>query len=157
MAIVPVKENPLTVFSPLLPSTPLPFLPPSQAYRIDAEKAISALNGLIINKRDIKVRYAASSTSVKVSNLNPLVSNELLAEAFSQFGEVESAVVVSDDRGKSLGYGVVDFARKNQAMSAIQHCKNDHFLLTRWVTSAALTCVDGVVLMSSCLCCAACV
>lgn len=77
------------------------------------------------------MRYAANSCSVKISNLHPLVSNELLAEAFSQFGEVESAIVVSDERGKSLGHGVVDFARKNQAISALQHCKNDHFLITR--------------------------
>ena len=79
----------------------------------------------------MKVRFAASSCSVKVSNLHPMVSNELLADAFSQFGEVESAVVVTDDRGKSLGHGIVDFARKANAINAIQRCKNEHFILTR--------------------------
>ena len=59
------------------------------------------------------------------------MSNELLEEAFSQFGEVESAVVVTDDRGKSLGYGIVDFARKAQAITAIQRCKAEPFLLTK--------------------------
>ena len=102
-----------------------------QAYRSEAEKVIAHYNGQTIRKRDIKVKYAASSASVKVSNINPTVSNELLAEAFSQFGDVEEAVVAMDDRGKHLGYGVVDFARKGQAMSAIQQCRNDPFLLTK--------------------------
>ncbi len=77
------------------------------------------------------MRFAASSCSVKVTNLHTLVSNELLEEAFSQFGEVENAVVVTDERGKSLGYGIVDFARKAQAIAAIHRCKNEPFLLTR--------------------------
>ena len=88
-------------------------------------------NGQRIRTRDIKVRFAASSSSVKVSNLNPYVSNELLAEAFSHFGDVEEAFIATDDRGKPLGYGVVDFARKGQAMSAIQQCKKEPFLLTQ--------------------------
>lgn len=103
----------------------------TQAYRAEAEKVIAHHNGQTIRNRDIKVRFAASSASVKVSNLNPTVSNELLAEAFSQFGEVEEASVATDDRGKPLGYGIVDFARKGQAMSAIQQCRNDPFLLTK--------------------------
>lgn len=102
-----------------------------QAYRSDAEKVIAHYNGLTVRSRDIKVRFAASSASVKVSNINPTVSNELLAEAFSQFGDVEEAVIATDDRGKPLGYGIVDFARKGQAMSAIQQCRNDPFLITK--------------------------
>ena len=66
-----------------------------------------------------------------MTNLHPLVSNELLEEAFSLFGEVESAVVVTDERGKSLGHGIVDFARTGQATTSIQRCKKENFLLTR--------------------------
>jgi hypothetical protein len=44
---------------------------------------------------------------------------------------VEEAVVATDDRGKPLGYGIVDFARKGQAMSAIQQCRKEPFLLTK--------------------------
>ena len=85
----------------------------------------------MIRGRDVKVRFAASSCSIKVANINPLVSNELLEDAFSQFGEVESAMVITDERGKSLGYGIVDFNRKSQAITAIQRCKTGHFLLTK--------------------------
>jgi RNA recognition motif-containing protein len=101
------------------------------AYRKQAVNAISALNGTNYNGKEIRVRLAASSCSVKVSNLHGTVSNELLYHAFSQFGEVEFAVVVIDERGRSLGYGIVDFAKKNQALTAIDKCKNGCFFLTR--------------------------
>ena len=102
-----------------------------QGYRSEAERAIENVNGEVIKGREIKVRFAASSCSVKVSNLHPMVSNELLAKGFSQFGEVERAVVVTDERGNSLGYGIVDFARKSQAINAIQRCKTGLFKLTK--------------------------
>ena len=101
-----------------------------QVYRSDAEKAVAAFNGKVILGREIKVRFAASNSSVKVTNLHPTVSNELLEEAFSQFGEVEKAVVVTDERGKSLGHGIVDFSRKAYAQGAIRRCTHEHFLLT---------------------------
>ncbi len=102
-----------------------------QCYRSGAEKAVQALNGRVILGRDIKVRFAASNSSVKVSNLHPTISNELLEEAFSQFGDVEKAVVVTDERGKSLGHGIVDFSRKAFAQAAIRRCTDEHYLLTK--------------------------
>ena len=83
----------------------------------------------------MKVRFAAGNSSVKVSNLHPSVSNELLEEAFSQFGEVEKAIVVTDERGKSLGHGIVDFSRKSYAQNAIKRCIEGNLLLTKWVQS----------------------
>lgn len=109
------------------------------AFRSDAERAIASLNGEMIRGREVKVRFAASSCSVKVANINPLVSNELLEDAFSQFGEVESAMVVTDERGKSLGYGIVDFNRKSQAIAAIQRCKAGHYLLTKTAMPVLVT------------------
>ena len=94
-------------------------------------KAISSLNGVSLKGRELRVRFAASSCSVKVSNLHPTVSNELLYNAFGTFGEVEHAVVVTDERGKSLGHGFVDFAKKSQAMAAIDRCRHGVFLLTK--------------------------
>ena len=48
------------------------------------------------------------------------------------FGEVEFATVMTDERGKSLGYGVIDFAKKMHAMNAIDKCRSGCFILTRW-------------------------
>lgn len=92
---------------------------------------MASLDGKSFKGREMKVRFAASNSSVKVSNLHPMVSNELLEEAFSQFGEVEKAVVVTDERGKSLGHGIVDFSRKGFAQNAIRRCHEDHFFLTQ--------------------------
>jgi RNA recognition motif-containing protein len=79
----------------------------------------------------LKVRFAAGNSSVKVSNLHPSVSNELLEEVFSQFGEIEKAVVVTDERGKSLGRGIVDYSRKGFAQNAIKRCSEGNLLLTK--------------------------
>ena len=92
---------------------------------------MESLNGKILHGRDLKVRFAASNSTVKVSNLHPTVSNEILLEAFSMFGDVDKAVVVADDRGKSLGYGIVDFTRKSFALTALRRCSQEHFLLTK--------------------------
>ena len=100
---------------------------------MDGLKAIAALNGTELKGREMRVRFSASNCSVKVQNLHHTVSNELLAEAFSQFGEVEFAAVMTDDRGKSLGYGVVDFAKKSQAQISIEKCGIGCFILTRYV------------------------
>lgn len=89
------------------------------------------MNGEEVKGRELRVRFAASSCSVKVHNLHHTVSNELLAHAFSNFGEVEFATVLTDDRGKSLGYGVVDFAKKQHALNALEKCRNGCFILTR--------------------------
>ena len=68
---------------------------------------------------------------MKVSNLHPMVSNELLELSFSMFGEVESAVVVTDERGKSKGFGIVEFAKKVQATTAIDVCSKKFLMLTK--------------------------
>lgn len=102
-----------------------------KAYKSEGERAIASLNGEVYKGRELRVRFAASSCSIKVNNLHSTVSNELLAAAFSQFGEVEFATVITDDRGKSLGYGIVDFGKKAQALAAIERCNNGCFILTR--------------------------
>ncbi|XP_025781962.1 splicing factor, proline- and glutamine-rich [Puma concolor] len=65
-----------------------------------------------------------------VRNLSPYVSNELLEEAFSQFGPIERAVVIVDDRGRSTGKGIVEFASKPAARKAFERCSEGVFLLT---------------------------
>ena len=81
--------------------------------------------------RTLRVRFATHASALKVLNLNPMVTNELLHQAFSQFGDVERAVVVCDDRGRSKGYGIVEFSRKNNAQTAVQQVNEGLFLLGR--------------------------
>ncbi|XP_074625195.1 paraspeckle component 1-like isoform X2 [Acropora palmata] len=99
--------------------------------RLNAEAAKQGVDGTFRMGRTLRVRFATHASALKVLNLNPLVSNEILHQAFSQFGIVERAVVVCDDRGRSKGYGIVEFSRKNNAQTALQQVNDGLFLLGR--------------------------
>nr|CAB3262909.1 uncharacterized protein LOC100184998 [Phallusia mammillata] len=98
--------------------------------RANAEKAKWELDGTLLKNRPLRVRFATHGAALSVKNLSPYVSNELLGEAFSQFGQVERAIVIVDDRGRSTEKGIVEFARKSAAMKALQQIKDGCFLLT---------------------------
>ena len=98
--------------------------------RYEAEKAKRELDGKPRNGQVIKVRFAPHQAAVKVQNLSPWVSNELLHKAFSIFGDLERAMVFVDDRGRSKGEGIVEFTRKASALEAVKRCSEGCFFLT---------------------------
>uniref|UniRef100_A0A3Q4MZ05 Splicing factor proline/glutamine-rich n=1 Tax=Neolamprologus brichardi TaxID=32507 RepID=A0A3Q4MZ05_NEOBR len=95
-----------------------------------AEIAKAELDDTPMKGRPLRVRFATHSAALSVKNLSPFVSNELLEEAFSQFGMVERAIVVVDDRGRSTGRGIVEFASRPAARKALERCNEGVFLLT---------------------------
>ncbi|KAK7898509.1 hypothetical protein WMY93_019362 [Mugilogobius chulae] len=95
-----------------------------------AEIAKAELDDTPMKGRPLRVRFATHSAALSVKNLSPFVSNELLEEAFSQFGLVERAIVIVDDRGRSSGKGIVEFASKPAARKALDRCNEGVFLLT---------------------------
>ncbi|XP_028326321.1 paraspeckle component 1 [Gouania willdenowi] len=95
-----------------------------------AEIAKAELDGTMVNNRSIRVRFASHGSALRVRNLLPVVTNELLEQAFSQFGPVERAVVVTDDRGRPTGRGIVEFANKMCARKALERCSEGALLLT---------------------------
>lgn len=99
-------------------------------YHVNAEKAKKELDGSMRKNRQIRVRFAPNATTVRVKNLTPFVSNELLYKGFEVFGQVERAVIIVDDRGKPTGEGIVEFARKSGATCAIKYCNDKCFFLT---------------------------
>ncbi|KAJ8933018.1 hypothetical protein NQ314_014257 [Rhamnusium bicolor] len=99
-------------------------------YHSNAEKAKRELDGTVLKSRNLKIRFAPNSATIKVKNLTPFVSNELLHYGFSVFGEIERATVTVDERGKPTGEGIVDFARKGSALHAIRKCAEGCFFLT---------------------------
>ncbi|XP_046399520.1 hrp65 protein-like isoform X3 [Ischnura elegans] len=99
-------------------------------YRASAEKAKRELDGSIRKGRALKVRFAPHSAAVKIRNLTQWVTNELLERAFQVFGEIERAVVIVDERGKSTGEGIIEFARKPGAQMALRKCTDGCFFLT---------------------------
>ena len=59
-------------------------------------------------------------TKLYVGNLSFKITNDVLEELFSQFGEVQSAEVVQDrETGRSRGFGFVEMADANAAAEAI--------------------------------------
>ncbi|EGT35695.1 CBN-PSF-1 protein [Caenorhabditis brenneri] len=98
--------------------------------RAHAESAKEAIDGRIIHGRQVRVRFAVHGAAIRVKELSPTVSNEMLYHAFSHFGDVERAVHIVDEKGRPTGEGIVEFERKpncNEAMAAI---REKVFLLT---------------------------
>ncbi|TRY59040.1 hypothetical protein DNTS_006172, partial [Danionella cerebrum] len=73
-----------------------------------AEIAKAELDGTVLGNRPIRIRFATHGAALTVKNLSPSISNELLEQAFMQFGPVERAIVVADDRGQPTGKGIVE-------------------------------------------------
>ncbi|KAJ2949836.1 hypothetical protein O0L34_g11150 [Tuta absoluta] len=99
-------------------------------YRVNAERAKRELDGKNRKGKTLRVRFAPHNSAIRVKNLPPFVSNELLYRAFEIFGKIERAYVRVDERGKTLGEGVVEFARKPSALAAIRNCTEKCFFLT---------------------------
>ncbi|XP_058010650.1 non-POU domain-containing octamer-binding protein isoform X1 [Ahaetulla prasina] len=95
-----------------------------------AEIAKVELDNMPLRGKQLRVRFACHSASLTVRNLPQFVSNELLEEAFSMFGQVERAVVIVDDRGRPSGKGIVEFSGKPAARKALDRCSEGSFLLT---------------------------
>ncbi len=61
------------------------------------------------------------SQKIYVGNLGYSVSNQDLANKFSQFGTVNSAKVIMDrDTSRSKGFGFVEMSNSSEAAGAIQ-------------------------------------
>ena len=117
----------------------------------DATKAIEELNGKEMNgktlyvgraqkKRDrdrelrekfdaLKLERANKFTGVNlyVKNLDDIVDDEKLREAFTPYGNISSAKVMSDDKGNSKGFGFVCFGSTEEATKAVSEM-NGHLL-----------------------------
>lgn len=98
-------------------------------YFSNAEKAKRELDGTSRKNRILKIRFAPNATALRVSNLGPFVTNELLYRAFEVFGPVESAKVQVNERGLSTGEGIVEFKNKPSATAALKHCTEKCFFL----------------------------
>jgi len=99
-------------------------------FRCNAEKAKRELQSHVLKGRTMKVRVASVTTGVRVKNMSTHVSNELLHNAFSVFGEVESCRVLVNERGKATGEGIVIFADKKAWTTAIRKCEEECYFLT---------------------------
>lgn len=97
-----------------------------------AEKAISKVNGMMLNNQKVfvgpfvtrKERLKTNDgeqkyTNVYVKNLDESVSTDKLREVFTEFGPITNAAIMSDEGGKSKGFGFVNFENAESAKKAV--------------------------------------
>ena len=99
-------------------------------YKVNAEKAKQELHLKNIKNCRIIVRFSSPGCALKIRNLSPWVTNELLEVAFGVFGDLEKAIVITDDRGKPTGEGIIEFCRKNAVYGALRKCQQGLFFIT---------------------------
>ncbi|KAI0647080.1 polyadenylate binding protein [Trametes meyenii] len=98
-----------------------------------AETAIKAVNGMLLNDKKVYVGHhisrkerqskieemKAQFTNIYVKNIDPEVTQEEFLQLFEPFGEITSAVLQTDDEGKSRGFGFVNFHTHEEAQKAV--------------------------------------
>ncbi|XP_034400550.1 polyadenylate-binding protein 1A-like isoform X1 [Cyclopterus lumpus] len=106
-----------------------------------AERAIEKMNGMLLNDRKVFVgRFksrkereaelgarAKEFTNVYVKNFGEDMDEEKLRDVFSKFGNAMSIRVMSDDGGKSRGFGFVSFERHEDAQKAVDELNGKEF------------------------------
>ncbi|XP_051020071.1 polyadenylate-binding protein 1-like [Acomys russatus] len=99
----------------------------------EAERAIEKLNGMFLNDRKVFVgRFksrrdrqaelgarAKEFTNVYIKNLGEDMDDERLQGLFGKFGPALSVKVMTDESGKSKGFGFVSFERHEDARKAV--------------------------------------
>ncbi|GAB1301670.1 Polyadenylate-binding protein [Apodemus speciosus] len=98
-----------------------------------AERAIEKMNGMLLNDRKVFVgRFKSRKeretelgtrtkefTNVYIKNFGDRMDDETLNGLFGRFGQVLSVKVMTDEGGKSKGFGFVSFERHQDAQKAV--------------------------------------
>ncbi|XP_026204724.1 polyadenylate-binding protein 1A [Anabas testudineus] len=106
-----------------------------------AERAIEKMNGMLLNDRKVFVgRFksrkereaelgarAKEFTNVYIKNFGDDMDDEKLRELFSKYGNAMSIRVMTDDTGKSRGFGFVSFERHEDAQKAVDEMNGKEF------------------------------
>jgi len=103
-------------------------------YKVNAEKfKINEDGREIVEGKFLRISFSSSMNAIKVKNVNPCVTNELLFKAFSTFGQVETAKVIPNSNnysGNKLCEGIVVFSNQSYAKEAVAVCNEYPFVLT---------------------------
>ncbi|XP_041801990.1 embryonic polyadenylate-binding protein-like isoform X2 [Chelmon rostratus] len=98
-----------------------------------ANRAIETMNGMLLNDRKVFVGHfksrkdrevelgtkAMKFTNVYIKNFGEDYTDEKLKELFSAFGRTLSVRVMKDERGRSRGFGFVNYANHEDAQKAV--------------------------------------
>ncbi|XP_031701156.1 polyadenylate-binding protein 1-like [Anarhichas minor] len=98
-----------------------------------ANRAIGTMNGMLLNDRKVFVGHfksrkeremefgtkAMKFTNVYIKNFGEDYTDEKLKEIFTAFGRTLSVRVMKDERGRSRGFGFVNYANHEDAQKAV--------------------------------------
>lgn len=112
-----------------------------------AQEAIAKVNGMMLNDKKVFVGefmskrerleklgdQAKKFKNVFVKNFGDTLDEEKLREMFSACGEITSCVIMTDEEGKSKGFGFVAFESHEGADKAVDDY-NDHEIQDRKIT-----------------------
>ncbi|KAG9478772.1 hypothetical protein GDO78_012433 [Eleutherodactylus coqui] len=115
-----------------------------------AERAIDKMNGMLLNDRKVFVgRFksrkereaelgarAKEFTNVYIKNFGEDMDDERLKELFGKYGPALSVKVMTDESGKSKGFGFVSFERHEDAQKPAVHVQGQEPLTASMLASA---------------------
>uniref|UniRef100_UPI00398EF985 embryonic polyadenylate-binding protein A-like n=1 Tax=Pristiophorus japonicus TaxID=55135 RepID=UPI00398EF985 len=98
-----------------------------------ANRAIETMNGMLLNDRKVFVGHFKSHkereaefgskvleyTNIYIKNFGEDMSSTRLREIFNAFGKTLSVRVMTDERGRSKGFGFVNFEKHEDARKAV--------------------------------------
>ncbi|KAJ9568440.1 hypothetical protein OSB04_004406 [Centaurea solstitialis] len=111
-----------------------------------SKEAICGLDGSMLDgKKLIVTKFVKKSerkepefTNVYVKNLDEDYSESSLKEKFSEYGKVTSAVIMNDTKGKSRGFGFVNFESHTDAKMAIEALNDAEIGSKKWFVGKAM-------------------
>ena len=107
-----------------------------------AREAIKAVNGMLLNDKKVFVGHhiprkdreskldeiKANFTNIYVKNIESDVTDDQFRDLFETYGEVTSASIAREpDTGKSRGFGFVNYAKHEDAYTAVEELNNKEF------------------------------
>jgi len=97
-----------------------------------ADRAVETVNNKLLNgkkcfvgpfvarkERDNDAVSLNKWTNIYIKHLDKSVDNDKFREMFEKFGKITSAMVMSDDKGESKGFGFINFEENDEAQRAI--------------------------------------
>ncbi|PVU94380.1 hypothetical protein BB561_002600 [Smittium simulii] len=99
-----------------------------------SDNAISSVNGMLLNEKQVFVGYHVSRkdrlskaeemrnrfTNVFVKNLDINMTEEEVTELFAKYGEITSAIIQKTPEGVSRGFGFINFDDHEAAFNAVE-------------------------------------